>query len=140
MPKVEFIALEGQQTVKIYVKRDLTWNNGRYSLAHSTSDLTAEGVDAVRFDECMNLPTHDRDRCGDYESTSGVVTFNPGEEHAYFEVRIMEDRCTENHMEYVQLNLHLIGGSPLRGEDYRAQLRIDDDDPPTHEMSKNCTR
>ena len=77
--------------------------------------------------------------CGDYEQSSGVVTFNAGQEHAYFEVRITDDKCTESHMEYVQLNLHQLGGSPLRGENYRAQLRIDDDDAAGGTLSINCT-
>lgn len=42
-------------------------------------------------------------------------------------------------MEYVQINLHQIGGTFLSGEGYRAQMRIDDDDAPDHELSINCT-
>ncbi|KAL7469376.1 hypothetical protein ACHAXS_009639, partial [Conticribra weissflogii] len=43
---------------------------------------------------------------------------------------------TKRYIEYVQLNLHQIGGSMLQGESYRAQLRIDDDDwqRPDHSM------
>ena len=110
-----------------------------YSLAYSTSDLTAVGVDTAKFDDCMSIPSPDRDGCGDYEQTSGVVTFNPDEQHAYFVIRIVDDLCIENHLEYVQLNLHQIGGSPLHGEGFRAQLRIDDEDWPYESLSMNCT-
>ena len=137
--QVEFVATEGQGSIKIFVKRDQLWSNGRYSLAYSTSDLTAVGVDTAKFDDCMSIPSPDRDGCGDYEQTSGVVTFNPGEQHAYFVIRIVDDLCIENHLEYVQLNLHQIGGSPLHGEGFRAQLRIDDEDWPYESLSMNCT-
>ena len=137
---VEYVALEGQRSVKIFVERDLLWSNSRYSIGYSASDLTAVGVDTKKFNACMrNLTSADRDKCGDYEQASGEVTFNAGEQHTYFTIRIMDDKCTEKHMEYAQLNLHQIGGSPLRGENYRAQLRIDDDDFNVLPLSKNCT-
>ena len=135
---IEFVAVEGQGMVKIFIERDLSWSQGRYSIAYSLSDLSAVGVDKNRYDECMGTPSVDRYGCGDYEQTSGVVTFNPGEQSAYFTVRIIDDFCIENHMEYVQINLHQIGGPPLRGENYRAQLRIDDQDFPEHYLSMNC--
>ena len=133
------MATEGQGSIKIFVERDQLCSNGRYSLAYSTSDLTAVGVDTAKFDDCMSTPSPDRDGCGDYEQTSGVVTFNPGEQHAYFVIRIVDDLCIENHLEYVQLNLHQIGGSPLHGEGFRAKLRIDDEDWPYESLSMNCT-
>jgi len=137
---VEYVVLEGQHTIKIFVERDLAWSDSRFSIAYSTSDLTAIGVDTIKYDDCMkNYPSPGRDGCGDYEQSSGEVTFNPKEQHAYFTIRIIDDRCIERHMEYVQLNLHQIGGSPLRGENYRSQLRIDDDDWPHDQLSMNCT-
>jgi hypothetical protein len=137
---IQFVAVEGQGSVKIYLERDLSHSSSQYSIAYSLSDLSAVGVDTIKFDECMNMPTnHQIIGCGDYEQISGVITFHPNQEHAYFEVRITDDHCIENHMEYIQMNLHQIGGSPLRGEGYRAQLRIDDDDVSGEEMSINCT-
>ena len=47
--QVEFVATEGQGSIKIFVERDQLWSNGRYSLAYSTSDLTAVGVDTAKF-------------------------------------------------------------------------------------------
>ncbi|KAL7554992.1 hypothetical protein ACHAWF_018570 [Thalassiosira exigua] len=137
--QVEFVALESDRLVKIFVERDLSWSDGRFSVGYSTSDLTAVGVDTLKYDECMGSSAPDRDGCGDYEQSSGEVTFNAGEQHAYFTIRIIDDLCIENHLEYVQLNLHQIGGSPLRGEDYRSQLRIDDDDFEEMGLSMNCT-
>ena len=134
----EFVAIEGQRDVKIFLKRDLSHSSSKYSIAYSTSDLSAVGVDKSKFDSCMMMPALHRIGCGDYEQSSGVVTFNPDQEQIYFEVRITDDKCTESHMEYVQLNLHQLGGSPLRGENYRAQLRIDDDDTAGGELSINC--
>jgi hypothetical protein len=136
---IEFVAIEEQRVVKIFLERDLSHSSSRYSIAYSTSDLSAVGVNTTKFDLCMTMPAPHRIGCGDYEQSSGVVTFNAGQEHAYFEVRITDDKCTEIHMEYVQLNLHQLGGSPLRGENFRAQLRIDDDDVAGVPLSINCT-
>jgi hypothetical protein len=137
--KVEFVALEGtDRSIQIYVQRDLAYSTSALSIGYSTSDLTAIGVDTAKYDECMNLNAVERDGCGDYEHTSGVVTFEEGEEYAWFIARIIDDYCTERNMEYVQLNLHQLGGSLLRGEDYRAQLRIDDDDWEDLSVSMHC--
>jgi hypothetical protein len=136
---VEFVALEGQRVVKIFLERDLTLSYMRYSIAYSTSDLSARGVDRATFDRCMILPASLRFDCGDYEESSGEVTFNPGEQQTHFEVRIMDDKCIERHLEYVQLNLHQLGGSVIHGENFRAQLRIDDDDMVYDALSRNCT-
>jgi len=51
----------------------------------------------------------------------------------------MNDFCQELHMEYIQINLHVPGGGPIKGENYRAQLRIDDDDWGGRSFSMNCT-
>ncbi len=136
---VEFVAVEGQRAVKIFLERDLDLSSMRYSIAYSTSDLSARGVDRATFDRCMILPASLRFDCGDYEESSGEVTFNPGEQQTHFEVRIMDDKCVEMHLEYVQLNLHQLGGSVLHGENFRAHLRIDDDDMAHDSLSRNCT-
>ena len=77
--QVEFVAVESDRIVKIFLERDLSWNDSRYSLGYSTSDLTALGVDPIKFDTCLG---HPREGCGDYEQSSGEVTFNAGEQHA----------------------------------------------------------
>jgi hypothetical protein len=138
--KVEYVALEGSDhTVKIFLQRDLQWSNSTLTIGYSTSDLSAIGVDASKFDKCLRSHLSQRDGCGDYEQAAGDVTFKEGEEHTYFAVRVMDDNCFERRLEYVQLNLHQIGGSPLRGENYRAQLRIDDNDWQDGTLSRNCT-
>jgi len=138
--KVEYIALEGSDhTVKIFLQRDLLWSNSTLTIGYSTSDLSAIGVDASKFDECLRSHVSQRDGCGDYEQAAGEVTFEEGEEHTYFKLRVMDDHCAERRLEYVQLNLHQLGGSPLRGENYRAQLRIDDDDWQDEQFARNCT-
>jgi hypothetical protein len=43
-------------------------------------------------------------------------------------VKLLDDLRVENEMKYVQLQLHILGGGPIHGEHFRAQLRIDDDD------------
>ena len=138
--KVEFVALEGSDhVVKIFLERDMLWSNSTLTIGYSTSDLSAIGVDASKFEECLQTSVSKRDGCGDYEQAAGEVTFEEGEEHTYFIIRVMDDHCTERRLEYVQLNLHQLGGSPLRGENYRAQLRIDDDDWQGGYFSRNCT-
>jgi hypothetical protein len=136
---VEFVAMEGQRVVKIFVERDLLSSAMRYSIAYSTTDLSARGVDTVTFDQCLSVPASQRTECGDYEVSSGKVTFNPGEQSTYFELRIMDDNCIERHLEYVQLNLYQLGGTLLHGENFRAQLRIDDDDMIYNALSRNCS-
>lgn len=138
--KVEYVALEGSDhTIKIFLQRDLQWSNSTLTIGYSTSDLSAIGVDALKFDECLRSHVSQRDGCGDYEQAAGDVTFKEGEEHTYFFIRVMDDHCIERRLEYVQLNLHQLGGSPLRGENYRAQLRIDDNDWQDGPLSQNCT-
>mmetsp|Transcript_22984 Transcript_22984/g.52647 ORF Transcript_22984/g.52647 Transcript_22984/m.52647 type:complete len:94 (+) Transcript_22984:3467-3748(+) len=74
------------------------------------------------------MPIHDRRGCGDYEQTSGLALFPNGYIYTSFNVQITNDLCRERYSEYVQLNLHIPGGGPIHGENYRAQIRIDDND------------
>lgn len=136
----EFVAVEGtDQYVKIFLERDLTWSNSVFSIGYSTSDLSAIGVDTFKYEKCMKLHASERDGCGDYQQAYGEVTFEEGEEFTYFEIHIMDDLCIERDMEYIQLHLHQFGGSILRGEGYRAQLRIDDDDMLRDVLSMECS-
>ena len=136
---VEYIAVEGtDHEIKIFLQRDLAWSNSTFSIHYSTSDLSAIGVDTYKYEKCLQLHASERDGCGDYEQAAGEVRFDEGEEFTYFTVRIMDDLCTERNMEFVQLNLHQFGGSPIRGENYRAQLRIDDNDWERDPLSMEC--
>lgn len=56
-----------------------------------------------------------------------------------FEVKIIDDSCWERHMKYIQLNLHIPGGSLIQGENFRAQLKIDDDDWLGKDTTKLCS-
>ena len=135
---VEFVAIEGtDRYIKIFLQRDLAWSNEVYSIRYSTSDLSAVGVDTFKYEKCLKLHASERDGCGDYEQAAGEVTFNEGEEFTYFKVRIIDDLCTENHMEYIQLNLHQFGGT-IKGENYRARIRIDDNDWKGDALSMQC--
>ena len=137
---VEYAVLERAGSVKVFVRRDLRRGGGVYSVAYSVSDLSAVGVDSAKFEECEKVPSDEREGCGDYEQASGVLTFEPGQEEAYFTVRVVDDGCIEDFMEYAQINLHVVGGPALEGENYRAVLRIDDDDWGEHShRSRNCS-
>ena len=114
--------------MKIFLERDANALSMPAAIGFSTSDLTAEGSDSPRFQECLKLDLRDRRSCGDYERRSGTVSFKENIAQVYFTVQIMDDATAEDHMEYVQLQLHLPGGGPIHGEKFRAQIRIDDDD------------
>ena len=124
---IEYVAAEGNDSeTKIEVVRD-PCDKALY-IGYSTSDLTATGVDKLKINNCMDQSLENRIGCGDYEQSSGILYFAPGQNVATFIVRIMDDGCRERHMEYVQLNLHIPGAAAIQGEQFRAQLRIDDDD------------
>ena len=136
----EFVALEGtDREVLIFVRRNILYLDDVLAIGYSTSDLTATGVDSTKFAECLTIPLEKRDGCGDYEQTSGELTFAKGQHTTYFNIKIMNDLCWERHMEYIQLNLHIPGGGPINGKLFRAQLRIDDDDWSGLSNSINCT-
>ena len=126
--KTEYYVQEGCREVKIFLERDANALSMPAAIGFSTSDLTAEGSDSPRFQECLKLDLRDRRSCGDYERRSGTVSFKENIAQVYFTVQIMDDATAEDHMEYVQLQLHLPGGGPIHGEKFRAQIRIDDDD------------
>lgn len=122
----EYVAAEGTDFyVQIEVVRDQSDNT--LHIGYSTSDLTATGVDEMKMSHCIQQNFEDRKGCGDYEQTSGILYFASGQKVARFKVRIMNDGCLE-HAEYVQLNLSIPGAAAIQGEQFRAQLRIDDDD------------
>ncbi|CAM9369676.1 unnamed protein product, partial [Choristocarpus tenellus] len=121
--------------VSISVVRDLKHTSDWVTVAFATSDLSALGVDYTAYEQCWDLPITERDPsvCGDYEQTAGELTFAPGQQERTFFVRVMDDHCYEHYPEYVQLSLSIPGGAALRGEEYLAKLRIDDNDRGRHE-------
>jgi len=124
---IEYVAIEGVDSKAIItVMRDDI--SAQLSIGYSTSDLTAIGVDRHKFHTCSNLRLEDRSGCGDYEQSSGILTFAIGQNEATFNISIVNDSCWERHIKYVQLNLHIPGAAAIQGEHFRAQLRIDDDD------------
>ena len=122
----EFVATEDQGTVKIFLERDVHRIDTPISIGYSVSDISARGVDTAKFNDCMKLDPRNRSGCGDYEQTSGTITFPHGSSQVYFTVRIVSDDVYERNLEYAQILLHVPGGGPLIGEQYRAKLRIDD--------------
>jgi len=125
----EYVALEGRdEHVTISLERDANFALGALYIGYSTSDLTAHGIDKEKFSECLKMSVYERRGCGDYEQSSGKVMFRAGRIHTSFQVQIINDLCKEEHSEYIQLNLHIPGGGPIHGENYRAQIRIDDND------------
>jgi len=126
----EYVAVEGEGggRVVITVSRDPRFSARALSIAYATSDLTARGVDTLRYAECLDLPLAERAGCGDYLQTAGEATFAPGDASVNFVVYVMNDLCHEHHPEYVLLTLSVPGGGPLGGEDYISRIRIDDDD------------
>ena len=125
----EYPALEGRGVARVAVSRPSAFAAEEQTVEYATSDVTARGVGAARFDACLRLPARERDAsCGDYEHTAGQLTLAPGQATGAFTVRIMDDDCREHHLEYVQLSLSLPGGAAVASEHHAALLRIDDDD------------
>ena len=138
--EVEYEAIEGiHDKVSISVIRDESSIDKTIVIGYSTSDLSAVGVDKNKVQTCLHLPINERNGCGDYEHTSGILTFKPGMPSINFEVKIIDDSCWERHMKYIQLNLHIPGGSLIQGENFRAQLKIDDDDWLGKDTTKLCS-
>ena len=137
--KSEYVALEGTDSyVTITVVRDSSHLNSILTVGYSTSDLSATGVDPDKFAQCQSLPASQRDGCGDYQQTSGEITFLSGAASATFTVYIMNDFCKERYLEYVQLTLSVPGGGPISGEGMSATLRIDDNDWEGHASTVTC--
>ena len=124
--QTEYAVTERDTTVKIFLVRDERYEDDISTIGYSTSDLTARGVGTTKYQECIQLEHHLRKDCGDYEQTSGTVTFPIGVNEVYFTIGIVDDDIRERNLEYAQLLLHVPGGGPLQGEQYRAKLRIDD--------------
>jgi len=127
--KSEFVALEGvDSTITITVVRDSAHTDSILTVGYAVSDLTATGVDTDKFDKCLSQAASQRDGCGDYELTSGEITFTRGSNSAVFTIRVMNDFCKERYMEYAQITLSIPGGGALSGDGFLAVLRIDDND------------
>lgn len=132
----EYVALEGtDHSVLIELERDEHFLEKEAKIGYSTSDISAHGVNNDKFTSCLEeieKSSRSGAGCGNYEQTSGELTFAEGERFAYFIVNIMDDlsfpSSSEKRRKFVQLNLHVPGGPRIDGEKYRALLRIDDDD------------
>ncbi|GMI03622.1 hypothetical protein TrRE_jg8633 [Triparma retinervis] len=137
--KGEFVALEGvDSSIQITVMRDGAYTDSILTVGYAVSDLTATGVDSVKFAACEANPASQRDGCGDYELSSGEITFTRGSNSAVFTVKIMNDFCKERYMEYAQLSLSIPGGGALSGDGFLAVLRIDDNDWEGSTSSMTC--
>merc|ERR1712224_178021 len=122
---LEFIAVEGTHTeVTVYIDRDADIFQGEVVLDYATSDLTATGVDTIKFDECKTIATDLRGPalCGDYEQTSGTLIIPASSNQAGFQVRIMNDLCYERFLKFVQVTLSVPGSAALQGETLSAKI------------------
>lgn len=98
------------------------------TVGYATEDLTAYGIDANKYADCMTMPATLRDGCFDYQQTAGQVTFAAGETSKQLLVPIVDDTCYEHWDEYFIVRLNVPGGEALLGENFVARVRIDDDD------------
>jgi hypothetical protein len=98
----------GYITITIY--RDTSIYDGLLILEYATSDLTARGVDEVKYEECLKLSPSKRGaaNCGDYVQTSGLMTILPGDDRGTFTVRIIDDLCQELYMEFIQVIISIL--------------------------------
>lgn len=96
---------EREKWATVTLLRDRDIFNGRIVVEYATSDLTAKGVDSLKYAECMKMATLLRASagCGDYEQTSGVIVMEPTDDKAGFTVNIVDDLCYERFMEYIQV-------------------------------------
>ena len=119
-----------RQYARITILRDVDVFSDMLVLEYATSDLTATGVDSNKYAECLELPPLKRGaaKCGDYEHTQGLMTIAAGDDRGTFTVGIVDDRCREHFMEFIQLTISVPGSASLQGESMSAKLRIDDND------------
>merc|ERR1711865_63650 len=98
-------------------------------IGYATSDLSALGIDQMKYDACLAIPQGDRKSdCGDYRHTSGELEFLASQKASSFFVPVMEDSCYEHGVEVFRVTLQIPGGGAILGEGYSAVVRIDDDD------------
>jgi hypothetical protein len=95
-----------RQYITVTILRDVRIYSDLLQLEYSTSDLTARGVDSIKYAECLKLPPMQRGpaKCGDYEQTKGIMTILAGDDRGTFTVGIVDDLCRERFMEFVQVN------------------------------------
>lgn len=96
---------EREKFATVTLLRDREIYDGRIIVEYATSDLTAKGVDALKYAECMKMATLLRAAagCGDYEQTSGVIVMESTDDKGGFTVNIVDDLCYERFMEFIQV-------------------------------------
>lgn len=99
--------MEGVQlTVVLTLNRNLDAFSGPVTVEYVTSDITAKGVDTIKFNECLNIAPSYRAPagCGNYEQTRGYLTLPAGANSGGFKIRIMNDLCYQGFMKYLQVS------------------------------------
>ncbi|KAJ1454589.1 hypothetical protein M885DRAFT_588046 [Pelagophyceae sp. CCMP2097] len=126
----EYAIVEGVgDFAAIAVVRDAAHAAHAVTVQYQTEDLTAKGVDDVKYAKCYETPfASERGGCGDYRQTRGTLAFAAGDTIAFFYVAVVDDACAEHYPEYVQLTLSIPGAPAAVGENFVARLRIDDND------------
>jgi hypothetical protein len=125
----EFVAIEENTNNQVIVRISRSGSTDLpLTIGYSTSDITAIGVDDLKYALCQELAPQQRAGCGDYLLTSSEITFGAGQSSKEILIFIVNDRCYEHFPEHFQVNLHIPGGPPLLGPNFVATVRLDDED------------
>jgi hypothetical protein len=122
---------EGEHTNKIVIPVYRHGPTTTTSHIHfSTYDVTARGVPKAVVDACRKLPYMERGGalCGDYQSSSGILTFLPRRSRVDIEIPLVDDACFENSFKLFTVQLSVPGGIRIRGSVYKISVTIIDDD------------
>ena len=92
------------------VERDLTIFSGPIAIAYATSDITAKGIDDVKYAQCQELPPSLRGAayCGDYRQTQGIIVMGAGKTLAGFEVPLVNDLCNERFLKFIEVRRNFL--------------------------------
>jgi hypothetical protein len=106
----EYVGAEGEDApIVVALGRDPAHLSRALTVAsdrgmNATSDVTARGVDTLRFAECMAAPVAARRAagCGDYLQVAGEATFAEGRATTSFIVFLVNDACASSHARLVR--------------------------------------
>jgi len=102
----EYVILEGSNSyILITIARDTVVYSDEVTIQYTTSDLTAQAVNATKYASCLLLAVKARgtNGCGDYQETNGFLTISAGASYGAFEIPIMNDLCLDPFLKYFQV-------------------------------------
>ncbi|TMW60197.1 hypothetical protein Poli38472_000239 [Pythium oligandrum] len=125
-----FACVEGNPdgVVSLTIARATTDLTQPLTIGYATEDVNAYAIDQLKYAACLKIPITQRRDCFDYVQTAGEITFAAGEMSKQIIIPILDDTCYEAKEESFIVRLNVPGGEALIGEQYVAQVRIDDDD------------